>query len=87
MMHATIVLGLPKQFLTPCLLLLIDEEPAYGYELLNRIGTLGVAAIDHGTVYRCLNVMESLGLVQSQWEHSSSGPRRRRYHITPEAVP
>ncbi len=75
---------LPKQFLTPCLLLLIDEDPAYGYELHQRVTMLGVNGTDHGTVYRNLNVMESDGLVSSVWERSSSGPRRRRYRVTPE---
>lgn len=75
---------LPKQFLTPGLLLLIDEEPAYGYELVQRLAALGVGAADHGSIYRALNVMESGGLVSSQWERSPSGPRRRRYCATRE---
>lgn len=75
---------LPKQFLTPGLLLLIDEEPAYGYELVQRLAGFGVGAADHGSIYRALNVMESGGLVSSQWERSPSGPRRRRYCATAE---
>ncbi|MBV8528518.1 MAG: helix-turn-helix transcriptional regulator [Candidatus Dormibacteraeota bacterium] len=73
---------LPKQFLTPGLLLLIDEQPAYGYELVQRLAAFGVGAADHGSIYRALNVMESGGLVSSQWERSPSGPRRRRYVAT-----
>lgn len=78
------IVTLPKQFLTPGLLLLIDEEPAYGYELVQRLAALGVGAADHGSIYRALNVMESGGLVSSQWERSPSGPRRRRYCATRE---
>ena len=78
------LVSLPKQFLTPGLLLLIDEEPAYGYELVQRLAAFGVGAADHGSIYRALNVMESGGLVSSQWERSPSGPRRRRYCATPE---
>ena len=76
------LVSLPKQFLTPGLLLLIDEEPAYGYELVQRLAAFGVGAADHGSIYRALNVMESGGLVSSHWERSPSGPRRRRYHAT-----
>ena len=78
------LVSLPKQFLTPGLLLLIDEEPAYGYELVQRLAAFGVGAADHGSIYRALNVMESGGLVSSQWERSPSGPRRRRYCATQE---
>ena len=78
------LVSLPKQLLTPGLLLLIDEEPAYGYELVQRLAAFGVGAADHGSIYRALNVMESGGLVSSQWERSPSGPRRRRYCATSE---
>ena len=78
------LVSLPKQFLTPGLLLLIDKEPAYGYELVQRLAAFGVGAADHGSIYRALNVMESGGLVSSQWERSPSGPRRRRYNATAE---
>ena len=79
-----VLLCLPKQFLAPSLLLLIDEEPAYGYELLQRLAAFGVSSTDHGAIYRALNVMETDGLVSSSWERSSSGPRRRRYRATDE---
>jgi PadR family transcriptional regulator, regulatory protein PadR len=75
---------LPRNFLTPCLLLLADEAPSYGYELHARLKSLGLNGGDHGTVYRLLNLMESDGLVTSSWERSSSGPRRRRYRVTEE---
>jgi PadR family transcriptional regulator PadR len=78
------LVSLPKQLLTPGLLLLIDQEPAYGYELVQRLAAFGVGAADHGSIYRALNVMESGGLVSSQWERSPSGPRRRRYCATRE---
>lgn len=78
----TPLVSLPKQFLMPSLLLLIDEQPAYGYELLQRLAAFGVGAADHGTICRALNVMEASGLVSSEWERSPNGPRRRRYHAT-----
>jgi len=74
----------PKNFLRPCLLLLLDEQPDYGYELRERLGHLSRAHWDAGTIYRVLNAMEDEGLVASRWEPSPSGPQRRRYEMTDE---
>ncbi len=74
----------PKSFLRACLLLLLDEEPAYGYELRERLHPFRDGTWDQGTVYRFLNTMEQEGLVTSHWERSRSGPQRRRYRLTHE---
>lgn len=72
----------PKNFLRPCLLLLLVEEPAYGYELREKLAPISAKPWDMGTVYRALNNMEEESLVVSSWEKSAEGPRRRRYDIT-----
>jgi poly-beta-hydroxybutyrate-responsive repressor len=72
----------PKNFLRPCLLLLLDEQPDYGYELRDRLSHFSGAHWDAGTIYRVLNAMEDEGLVASRWEPSPSGPQRRRYEMT-----
>lgn len=72
---------LPKNFLRPCVLLLLDEEPAYGYELQHRLPTL-TTWCDQGGMYRLLNTMEEEQLVSSRWERSLNGPSRRRYTLT-----
>lgn len=72
----------PKNFLQPCLLLLLHEEPAYGYQLRERLRPFKTGAWDQGTIYRFLNSMEAAGLVTSCWERSASGPQRRRYRLT-----
>jgi PadR family transcriptional regulator len=74
----------PKNFLRPCLLLLLGEQPDYGYELRERLSHFSGAHWDAGTIYRVLNAMEDEGLVLSRWEPSPSGPQRRRYEMTPE---
>ena len=73
---------LPKNFLRPCLLLLLREQPAHGYELLERLRPLGLPGDDPGGLYRALRALEREGLVQSAWEPSSEGPQRRRYELT-----
>lgn len=74
----------PRSFLRPCLLLLLREEPAHGYELLERLGSLAwtFSASDPGRLYRTLRRLEYDGLVDSCWEPSPEGPSRRTYAIT-----
>lgn len=74
---------LPKNFLRPCLLLLLHESPAHGYDLRERLRPLGFSRDDPGRLYRALRALEAAGLVRSTWHSSSGGPDRRTYEITP----
>lgn len=73
--------GQPKNFLRPCLLLLLKESPAHGYDLLERLREFGLDR-EPGGLYRSLRAMEHEGLVSSSWEASFTGPDRRRYQLT-----
>lgn len=73
---------LPKNFLRPCLLLLLHESPAHGYELRERLRPLGFNRDDPGRLYRALRALEAGGLVRSAWQSSSGGPDRRTYQLT-----
>jgi PadR family transcriptional regulator, regulatory protein PadR len=75
-------LPLPRNFLRPCILLLLRESPAHGYDLLERLGAFGFSGSDPGGLYRALRALESQGHVSSAWEASASGPDRRTYQIT-----
>lgn len=72
----------PKNFLRPCLLLLLREQPTHGYELLERLEPFGFEPSDPGRLYRTLRALERDGLVRSTWEQSESGPDRRTYELT-----
>lgn len=74
--------GRLRDFLRPCLLLLLREQPAHGYELLERLQPLGFARDDPGGLYRALRSLEHEGLVSSAWQASTSGPDRRIYQLT-----
>jgi len=76
--------GMPRNYLRACLLLILAEGPAHGYEMVDRLGDLGVGAVDKGGMYRTLRTMEEDGLVGSGWERSDTGPLRRRYRLTHE---
>ena len=74
--------ALPKSFLRPSLLLLLKEQPGYGYDLVSRLKKLGVDN-DTATVYRALRTLEQEQAVSSDWQMSSAGPARRVYLLTP----
>jgi PadR family transcriptional regulator, regulatory protein PadR len=78
--------GLPKDFLRPCLLLLLREGEAHGYQLLERVAVFGFDDSDPGALYKALRRLESDGLVRSSWERSDSGPRKRVYSLTEGGV-
>lgn len=75
-------LPLPRNFLRPCVLLLLRESPSHGYDLLERLSAFGITGSDPGGLYRALRALENEGLVRSAWESSESGPDRRTYQIT-----
>ncbi|MDQ4131163.1 MAG: PadR family transcriptional regulator [Actinomycetota bacterium] len=68
----------------PCLLLLLAERQAHGYDLLEQMGRLGLERADPGGLYRALRSMEQEGLVHSWWEPSEAGPARRTYALSDE---
>ena len=72
----------PRNFLQCCVLLLLRERPAHGYELLERLKPFGITDGDPGNLYRRLRSLEEQGMVRSKWEISGTGPRRRKYHLT-----
>lgn len=83
---STADLGLPRNFLRPCILLLLREEPAHGYDLLERLRPLGFTRDDPGRLYRALRTLEEEKLVRSAWEPSGTGPDRRIYKLTKAGV-
>ena len=73
----------PRNYLQPCLLLLLSEQPDHGYDLAARLRPMHDGGdAEAGGVYRALRGLERQGLVASQWELSAVGPARRTYHIT-----
>ncbi len=73
--------ALPRNFIRPCLLLLLREQPSHGYELLERLRAFGFDR-DPGGLYRALRALERDGCVRSSWEPSTTGPERRIYQLS-----
>ena len=74
--------GQPRNFVLPCLLLLLHEGSSHGYDLVERLVPFGFNG-EPPVVYRNLRRMEAEGLVQSAWETGGKGPARRVYWLTP----
>jgi PadR family transcriptional regulator PadR len=72
----------PKNWLTPVALVVLREQPSFGYELMERLEEFGFEQINPGTLYETLRQMEKEGLCKSEWETSTSEPARRMYSIT-----
>lgn len=74
-------------FIQPWLLLLLSEESAHGYELLDKLNrNEDTRGVDPGLLYRTLRQFEEDGLVKSSWDVEGHGPARRVYEITPDGA-
>jgi PadR family transcriptional regulator, regulatory protein PadR len=73
-----------ERFAEPAVLLLLRERPAHGYELLERLPELIGERMDMGNLYRFLRLLESEGIVRSEWEDDLPGPSKRTYELTGE---
>lgn len=74
-----------SQMIEPVLLLLLlQREGAYGYELQEDARELALTEteIDRSALYRCLRWLEEQGQVASEWDTGGEGAPRRRYRLT-----
>jgi PadR family transcriptional regulator, regulatory protein PadR len=65
-----------------CLLALLADEPAHGYELVRRLDTAGFGTVSYGTVYPLITRLHRLGLVANALQPSPNGPPRKVYRLT-----
>jgi len=72
----------PRSWCVPVILLMLRQWNSYGYELMEKLTTFGLQAMNPGTFYRTLRQMEKDGMVISTWDTSATGPARRIYSIT-----
>lgn len=62
-----------------CLLAVMNEGPAYGYEMTKRLGDRGLATVGEGSIYPLLGRLERDGLVETYRAASKGGPPRKYY--------
>ncbi len=73
-----------ERFFVVCLLMLLNEKTAHGYELAENLSYFGFETdeINLSTIYRNLRKMEEDCLVTSFWQEGEQGPQKRVYEIT-----
>jgi PadR family transcriptional regulator, regulatory protein PadR len=62
-----------------CLLAVMDEGPAYGYEMTKRLRSRGLTIVGEGSIYPLLGRLEREGLVETYRAASNGGPPRKYY--------
>jgi PadR family transcriptional regulator, regulatory protein PadR len=73
-----------KGLLSFWILLLLYERSSYPYEMSAEVAKIsqGSISVDDNSIYRALNRFESVGIVKSELQQSSTGPQRRYYSLT-----
>ena len=77
---------IPRHFILPAVLLLLDEEPSHGYALFHQLSELGImeTGMSPATVYRVLSKLEEDGLAVHDYADDGQGPPRKVYTLTLE---
>jgi PadR family transcriptional regulator PadR len=70
-----------RRLLSAWLLLLLEREPGYGYELCRRFEANELSP-QPSALYRELHRLEQDGAVASAWAPIANGPPRRLYRLT-----
>jgi PadR family transcriptional regulator PadR len=65
-----------------CLLAVVKEEPAYGYEMTKRLRARGLSIVGEGSIYPLLGRLERNGLVETYRAASNGGPPRKYYRAS-----
>lgn len=64
------------------ILVLLQEQPSYGYELVERLRSLGLSGLATGAVYPVLSRFERDDWISSYLQKSDAGPTRKYYALT-----
>ena len=73
---------LPKNFMTPWVLLVLKQWNIHGYLIMQYLNQMGFSEVDHATLYKELRRLESDGYIESEWQTDGNGPAKRVYKIT-----
>ena len=65
-----------------CLLAVMHDGPAYGYEMTKRLKARGLSIVGEGSIYPLLGRLERDGLVETYRAASNGGPPRKYYQVS-----
>lgn len=64
-----------------CVLALLDGEPAYGYQIAQRLEQYPSLSMRESTLYLLLARLQKEGLVTVEMRESERGPKRRYFSL------
>ncbi|TCK89144.1 PadR family transcriptional regulator [Natranaerovirga hydrolytica] len=73
-----------KGMLEGCILEIIKRRETYAYEISKELEKFGFGVISEGTIYPVILRLQKNELVEATIRDSSSGPKRKYYHLTQE---
>ncbi|MCS7275127.1 MAG: PadR family transcriptional regulator [Candidatus Bipolaricaulota bacterium] len=73
---------LRKGTLEFAIMLLLEEGPKYGLELIQTLEEIPGLVTTEGTIYPLLNRLKDDGLLETEWVESPAGPPRKYYRLT-----
>ncbi len=66
-----------------CILLMIRQQPSYGYEIISTLAKYPIIAAKENTIYPLLRRLLKEEYISSSWQESTEGlPPRKYYSIT-----
>lgn len=85
-------MNIPKDLIaasaTPLLLAILKEGDSYGYAIIKRVKALSGHTLvwTEGMLYPVLHRLEEQSMVESYWEGTEAGRRRKYYRLTPQGL-
>ena len=71
-----------RSILQYAVLLILDQAPAHGYQIISHIHEMGLGEHKGGTIYPLLNRLSNKGLISHEWDTKGSGAARKVYILT-----
>lgn len=72
-----------KGMLEYCVMLLLDKKSYYSSDIIDELERANLIVVE-GTLYPLLSRLKKEGLLDYEWQESTSGPPRKYYKLTEE---
>lgn len=73
---------------TPLILTILREQPSYGYAIIKRVAKLSGGQLNwaEGMLYPVLHRLEKQGQIESYWNVSETGRKRKYYRLKEQGL-
>ena len=73
---------------SPLILAVLQDRPSYGYAIIKQVSELSEGKLQwaEGMLYPVLHRLEKLGQIESFWQASENGRKRKYYRIKQPGV-